>query len=101
MSDVLRLSLPLTVWLAAFSGIYGLQGALCAAGLEGGQARAALLAAAALSLAAQGGLALALAAPRWASPRPFVQRTTTALAVVAVVAAAWTLLPVAVASACL
>lgn len=99
MTDILRLALPLTLWLASFSGVYGLQGALCATGAEA-VARPWLVAAAVGAVAAQAGLALLLAAPRLASPRPFVRRVSLGLAVAASVAAAWTLLPVATTSVC-
>lgn len=66
------------------------------AGLGDGAARWALLAARGAAVALQ---ALALLALR--APRPFARGLSLGLAAVALVAAAWTLAPVAATSACL
>ncbi|WP_207101319.1 hypothetical protein [Paracoccus shandongensis] len=106
MSDILRLSLPLTVWIAAFSAVYGLEGVVCSdrwtgAGLTLGQGRAALVAAGALAIALQLALLAGLRLPRFASALPWVQRTAAILAGVALVATVWSLVPVVATSLCL
>lgn len=105
MNDILRLSLPLTVWLAAFSGVYGLHGLVCSprwaqAGLGPDAGRMALVLAALLALVVQAALLLALRQPRFASPSRFAQWVTGALGIVAIVATVWTLIPVATTTAC-
>ncbi|WP_022708548.1 hypothetical protein [Paracoccus zeaxanthinifaciens] len=89
MGDLLRIALPLTTWLASFSAIYGLNGWLCAAGPQGLAGRGILLAAAAAALMLQ---ALALG---WVlkSSTPRLRMLVTTLAVVALTATVWTLLP--------
>ena len=103
MTDVLRIAVPLTLWLAGFSAVYGLQGLVCSSRWpEGGPGpRAVLLAAAAAAVALQICLLLALRSPRYGSPSPFARRLSVTLAVAAVVAAVWTLVPVATTSICL
>lgn len=106
MSDILRLSLPLSVWIAAFSAVYGLEGIVCSdhwagAGLSRGQGRAALLAVGAAAIALQAALLAGLRLPRFASTLPWVQRTGMILAWVALVSTVWSLLPVVTASLCL
>ncbi|MTE01196.1 hypothetical protein GIY56_12955 [Paracoccus sp. YIM 132242] len=106
MTDILRLSLPLSVWIAAFSAVYGLEGIVCsdhwaAAGLSLGQGRAALLVAWAAAIAVQVVLLAGLRMPRFASSLPGVQRIAAILAAVALVATVWSLLPVAATSLCL
>lgn len=106
MNDITRISLPLTVWIAAFSAVYGLEGIVCsgrwsAAGLSLSQGRIALLAAWGIALGLQVLLLLALRRPRFASDLPWVQRTSVILACVALVATAWGLMPVATTSLCL
>ena len=104
MTDILRLSLPLSVWIAAFSVVYGLEGIVCSdrwagAGLGPHQGRAALIVAWAVAIAVQVGLIVWTA--RFASTLPWVQRVGTILAWVALVATVWSLLPVTTASLCL
>jgi hypothetical protein len=106
MTDILRLSLPLSVWIAAFSGVYGLEGIVCSdqwvtGGLSLGQGRMALIAAWAAAVAVQVILLVGLRMPRFASSLPWVQRVSTILAWVALVATMWSLLPVATTSLCL
>lgn len=106
MTDILRLSLPLSVWIAAFSAVYGLEGIVCSdrwagAGLGPDQGRAALIAAWAVAIAVQAGLIVWLRTARFASTLPWVQRVGTILAWVALVATVWSLLPVVTASLCL
>ena len=100
MIEILRLSLPITVWLTGFSAVYALQGLSCSrhwpADLD---ARLVLLAAGAVAIVLQ---LIALIAVLYApSPARFVQTAATALAATAVIAAVWTMMPVLAASACL
>jgi hypothetical protein len=105
MRDILRLSAPLTLWLVAFSAVYGLEGLLCSAraGMVAPEVgRAVLVSASVAAVAAQLGLLLVLRSPGYGSPSRFVRQTSLALAVAATVASAWTLLvPAAVTSLCL
>lgn len=100
MIEILRLSLPITVWITGFSVVYGLQGLTCSRHWPADLApQPVLLAAWAIAVLLQGLWLLAiLYAP---SPSRFVQTTATAIAVTALVAAAWTMLPVIMTSACL
>ena len=105
MRDILRISVPLTVWLVSFSAVYGLEGLVCShrwaeAGLGLATGRGALVTALVLAIGLQTVLLLALRSPRFASPSGFVQGVSSALAGVALAATAWTLLPVAVTSLC-
>ncbi|MBX9454603.1 MAG: hypothetical protein KL863_00480 [Rhizobium sp.] len=104
MIDILRLSIPITVWLATFSAIYGLHGLLCsdrwsAPAASGGQT--ILIGAWAFSIVAQAGMLFALGNSRMASPSPLTRRISVGLAVVALVANLWTLFPVVATSHCL
>jgi len=106
MTDILRISVPITVWIAAFSAVYGLEGIVCsdlwtAAGLGPGQGRIALVAAWAAAILLQVAMLIVLRRPRFASSLPWVQRLGTILGCVALVATAWSLMPVATASLCL
>ena len=106
MSDLLRLSVPLAAWLASFSAVYGLHGLVCSprwaqAGLGPEAGRTALLLAAGAALALQVALLLAIRHPRLRSRSPWVQGVSLSLAVVALVATGWTLMPTAAATACL
>ncbi|MGP3698576.1 hypothetical protein [Rhodobacter sp. NSM] len=99
MSAILRIALPLTLWLAGFSAVYGLHGLICAGGWPGG--RPALIAAALAAFALQVALFLGLRSRRFGAPSGFVRRTSLLLGIVAILATIWTLLPVAVTSTCL
>jgi hypothetical protein len=106
MTDILRISLPLTVWIAAFSAVYGLEGVVCsdlwtAAGLSLGQGRAALVASWITAIALQAIVLVGLRTPRFGSSVLWVQRISTILACVALVATAWSLMPVVTTSLCL
>lgn len=106
MIDILRISVPLTVWLASFSAVYGIEGLVCSrrwaeSGLDLQTGRVALIAAWMLAIALQIAFLLALRAPRLASPSGFVQGVSLALAVTALVATVWTLFPVVATSLCL
>lgn len=105
MTDILRLAVPLSAWIAAFSAVYGLQGIVCSdgwtgAGLTPAHGRAALILAWLAAVALQAGLLLALRAPRFASPSGFVQGVALSLAAVALAATVWTLFPVAAVGLC-
>lgn len=99
MSQILRLSLPMTVWLAGFSALYALHGLTCSRHWpEGLEQRPVLIAAAGVLIAFQALLLwLVLRAP---SPSRFVQWTATVLAAVAAAAALWTAAPVLFLSGC-
>ena len=106
MTDILRISIPITVWIAAFSAVYGLEGTICsdqwtAAGFSLGQGRAALLASWAAAIVVQAALLMALRSPRFASSHVWVQRLAITLGCVALVATIWSLMPVATTSLCL
>ncbi|EAR52049.1 hypothetical protein OG2516_18330 [Oceanicola granulosus HTCC2516] len=101
MSTILRLSLPLTLWLASFSAVYGLHGLLCSSRWTGPDGRWPLIAAALLALALQGALLALIATRRWPEPEPTLHRTSLILAVAAFVGTGWTLMPVAFVSHCL
>lgn len=105
MTDLLRLFGPITLWLASFSAIYGLNGLVCSwrwadFGLTEPQGRYALIAAWLLAVALQAAVVFVLRAPRFASPSPLVATSSFWLSVVAVVSMVWTLFPVAVTSTC-
>lgn len=100
MIEILRLSVPLTVWITGFSALYGLQGISCSRHWPAGiDAQTLMLIAGGVAVAAQ--VLCLFAILRRPSASRFVQTTATALAVTAVVAAAWSMLPVLATSACL
>jgi len=100
MIDILRLSLPLTVWITGFSALYGLQGLTCSRHWPPEvETRLILLTAAAVAVAAQGLCLLALT--RTPSQSRFVQTTAITLGITALVAAIWLLVPVLATSTCL
>lgn len=106
MTDILRISVPLTTWLAAFSAVYGLEGLICSehwaeAALDLRTGRVSLIAAWLLAIAIQIALLFALRSPRFASPSAFARGVSLSLAVVALVTTVWTLLPVVTTSLCL
>lgn len=106
MTDIMRISIPVSVWIAAFSAIYGLEGVICsdlwtAAGLSLGQGRSALVAAWVAAIALQVVMLVILRRPRFASSLPWVQRVATILGCVALVATVWSLMPVVTTSLCL
>ena len=100
MIEILRLSLPLTVWLTGFSAVYALQALSCSrhwpADLE---ARPVLIAACVVAVIVQ--LLSVMAVLFAPSPSRFVQTTATVLAATALVAALWTIIPALAASVCL
>lgn len=106
MTDILRISVPFTAWLAAFSAVYGLQGVVCSerwaeAGLDLAAGRAAMTVALAAAVMLQIAFLLALRSLRFGSRSPLVRRVSLILAISALVATLWTLLPVVTISACL
>ncbi|MEQ8292824.1 MAG: hypothetical protein RIA08_11520 [Roseovarius sp.] len=105
MNSVLRLSLPLTLWLASFSAVYGLHGLLCSdrwnAPVDEGTLRGLLILATVAAILVQILLMLALRSPRWPETDPTLRRISLVLAAVALASTVWTLLPpVAAASSC-
>ncbi|GAD57513.1 hypothetical protein [Limimaricola cinnabarinus] len=105
MNAILRLSLPLTLWLAAFSAIYGLHGLLCssrwAAVAPELPGRVLLVGATIAALALQALLLAFLRSPRWPQPDAAIRRVSMVLAVAALVGTAWTLIPALAMSHCL
>ena len=100
MIEILRLSLPVSVWITGFSAVYALQGLSCSRHWPADvEARPVLLAAWAVAIAVQ---AVVLMAVLYAPSRSrFVQTTAVTLAAAALVAAVWTMMPVLAASVCL
>ncbi|WPY96492.1 hypothetical protein T8T21_17205 (plasmid) [Limimaricola variabilis] len=105
MNAILRLSLPLTLWLAAFSAVYGLHGLLCssrwAAFVPEVPGRALLAGAALVAVALQIALLAVLRSSRWPRPSVAIHGISMVLATAALVGTAWTLLPVLATSHCL
>jgi hypothetical protein len=105
MSDVVRIFGPILLWLALFSGVYGLHGLGCGLGWPearlGGWPlhRTALVAAAGAAVVLQAGALYAVARPL-RSDRAFVQGVSLTVAITALVATAWTLAPVVVVTSC-
>ena len=88
MIEILRLSLPLTVWLTGFIAVYALQGVSCSRHWPGEiDARPVLIAAWGVAVLLQ---AVTLTAVLYRpSQSRMVQRVATALAATALVAAVW------------
>ena len=100
MIEILRLSLPITVWITGFSVVYGLQGLSCSRHWPTDiDARPVLIAAWGIAIAAQ--LVCLIAVLYAPSPSRFVQTASIGIAVTALVAAVWTMLPVLKAAGCL
>lgn len=103
MIEILRMATPLTVWLAGFSGIYGLHGLLCSArgawlfGLTGNML---LVLAWLLLVLLQAALLYGLSY-RFASSASFCRRVSMATAAASLVASLWSLFPVVAISHCL
>lgn len=107
MRDILALSLPLTVWLIGFCGLYGLQGLICAASWgdlagPGGVAwgRILLLAGLGVALLVQGGALGLVMALRPRLTAGVMRQASGALAVVGLMAMIWTALPLALLPLC-
>lgn len=106
MTDVLRILVAPLLWLAMFSGIYGLHGLLCGHGFGGevpGGAvtpRVVLIAAYVLAIAAQVAVVAGLHSRRLASPSGFVRFVSRTTGWVGLAATVWTLMPVLTTSFC-
>ncbi len=105
VTAVLRLSLPLGIWLASFSAVYGLHGLLCssrwAAPPLGLSERALLIGAAIAAIAVQSLCLAVMWSPRWQDPDLTIRRVSLALATTALVAAIWTLVPATATASCI
>ena len=100
MREILRLSVPLACWLAGFSAVYALQALSCSRHWpEGLPVRPLLLLGWGLTMALQATLLWAILRDPGGSP--FLRFTGRSLAIVALVASVWTLMPVALTSVCL
>jgi hypothetical protein len=104
MKEVFRIALPLTLWLVSFSAIYALHGVICGAQVarlaDPAMARTALVLAWLVVVFAQLAVLIALLHPRLGGPPGVARWIAVTLAVAALVAAIWTLFPVAVLSLC-
>lgn len=107
MKDILRLSLPLTLWLVSFSGLYGLHGLVCTQGWAstpglGGMslAKAMLLAAGAVAVLIQVVAIALIGGSRYGATQGFLRSVSLSLAVVALIAAVWTSVPVVILPIC-
>ncbi len=107
MTDIARLSVPLTLWLISFSGLYGLHGLVCSGHwtrLAGSGAevagQTALIAGFLAALLVQAVAVAVLWTQRFGGPPGFVRTTSLALALVALVATLWTLGPSVALPAC-
>lgn len=96
----MRLSVPLSFWLAGFFAIYALQGLACSRHWPDTLAARPMLIAAGVSIVVVQAV-LFVAVARASGPSRFVRIVAIALGATAVAAAVWTILPVAVASVCL
>lgn len=106
MRDVLRILIPLLVWLAAFSGIYGLHGLLCGHRIEGAVfgldlTRVLMVSAYAVAILMQVLLLAGLYSARFASPSGFVRFVSRGTGWVGLIATVWSLLPVLTTTYCL
>jgi hypothetical protein len=99
MKEILRLSLPFTVWIVGFCAIYALQGLSCSRHWpETVDPRSALIAAAVVYVTGQG--LVLLFVRRAIATSVFAMRTATIVAVAALAAALWVSLPVLALSVC-
>jgi hypothetical protein len=100
MREILRLSLPMTVWLIGFSAVYALQGLACSRHWPTGyEPRPVLIVAFAVAVMVQ--VLILIWVVSQPSPSRHMQTATTALASTGIVAAIWTMMPVVAASVCL
>jgi len=104
--ELLRILVAPLVWLAAFSGVYGLHGLGCVLRwtelevLSLPLFRVVLVTAWFAATVLQAALLIMLHSQRFGSRLPFVRWTSVATAWVGLTATLWTLHPVAVASSC-
>ena len=98
MIGILRLSLPIFLWITGFSAVYALQALQCSRHWSDDmEARPVLPAAWFVAIAVQAlGLMTVLCAPSRC-----IQSTAVAIAGAALIAATWTMIPVLAASVCL
>ncbi|WP_299819606.1 hypothetical protein [uncultured Jannaschia sp.] len=105
MIDLARILVAPLLWLATFSAVYGLQGLGCAAGWDAtadgpSPLRLLLVAAWGLTILMQVALLGALRSDRFGADRPLVRRVSVLGGWVGLVAAFWSLLPVATTTPC-
>jgi hypothetical protein len=105
MNDLVRILIAPLVWLAAFSGVYGLHGVICGFWIEEtvlglSLARGLLVAAYALAIMAQVALLWLLYQARFASGSGFVTVTARMTAWAGLVATVWTMLPAVLTTPC-
>lgn len=104
MNDVLRLALPMTLWLVCFSAIYGLHGVICATELSAeadpGWGGLALTVGWVVAVVLQAVVLGLLWTDRFGGPPGLVRRLARMLAVVGLVAAVWTFTPIAIVPVC-
>lgn len=100
MSDILRLSVPLTLWLALFSLVYGLHGATCALGETPITGRVVMVAVWIAGVGLQAAMLFALRHPRFIARSPTIRRASLALSTTALFASVWSLFPVLVLPLC-
>lgn len=107
MTDMIRILIGPLVWLSAFSAVYAVHGMGCGLGWTEVELagltlhRVALLAGWGAAVAACGMVLVGLWSDRLGSTSGFVRRVSVWLGLVGVVAAVWSLFPVAVLSACI
>ena len=107
MSDLIRLMIGFLVWLGSFSAIYALQGFGCSAGwneINLGSItmhRMVLLSAFVVVLLVLSSILLGLKSPRHAGSSRFTRKASVELSAAALIAALWTLFPLAILSSCL
>ena len=101
MGTVIRIALPLTMWLAAFSAVYGLNGWLCTTAISTATGRTMVVAAVLLAIAMQAGLIWWLRRSDWAVPGPALRHVALTLGVVALIGTVWTLVPGLMLSRCM
>ncbi len=98
MKDLLRILVSPVVWLATFSAVYGLHGALCA--LNPGASRLVLILAFVLATLLQVGLLALLYSARFGAARRFPRIVSRTSGWVGLVATLWTLFPTLATSTC-
>lgn len=100
MIEIMRLSLPISLWIVGFSLLYGLQGFSCSSHWPTQiDARPLLIFAGVIGVAVQM-VSLAILCKR-PSQSHFVQKTALILAATAIVAAIWTAIPILATTICL
>lgn len=103
MRDILRIAAPFTLWIAAFSAVYGLEGMVCSRhglALAPAQSRRLLVTAWLGVIALQAGLLWTLWSGPYGSPTRFGRLVSRTLGLSVLVATVWTLAPVATLPVC-